>query len=58
MRKRKTEKWAAKITIKDGAKMTRKGRKQVAKWMERQAKFLREDGDLLAPTYTARYLYA
>lgn len=55
--RRKPLKWAAKLVILKGNKMTPEGRKEVAKWLKRQAKFLKEDGDLMEGRYTAHYLY-
>ena len=52
-----TEKSAAVLTIKDAGEMTKRGRKNVADWLRRQAKFLEEDGHVYAPRFRARYLY-
>lgn len=48
-------KTAAIITIKDGARMSRRGRKQIAAWLRRQASFLESDGPRFAPRFRARY---
>jgi hypothetical protein len=53
----KTEKSAAIITIKDAPSMSKKGRRQIAAWMRRQATFLEESGHVLSSRFTARYLY-
>lgn len=48
---------AAIVTIKDAAKMTPKGRKQVATWLRQHATDLVEGGARYAPRFTGRYLY-
>lgn len=48
---------AAIVTIHDAENMTPKGRKQVAAWLRRQAKFLETHGDQLDKLFRARYLY-
>lgn len=49
---------AAIVTIRDAAMMTPSGRKNVANWLVRQAKFLRTHAAELSPGFRARYLYA
>jgi hypothetical protein len=53
----KKEKSAAIVTIKDAAKMSPRGRRQIAAWLRRQAGFLERNADQLASRFTARYLY-
>jgi hypothetical protein len=55
--KKSAEKSAAIITIKDAPEMTRRGRREIAKWMRRQADFLESDGTAFSKRFTARYLY-
>lgn len=50
-------KTAAIITIKDAAKMSKRGRNKVAEWLERQAHFLRNNAKQLSPLFRARYIY-
>jgi hypothetical protein len=52
-----TEKSAAVLTIKDADKMTEEGRRSVAKWLRRQARFLEEHGTDYSTRFRARYLY-
>ena len=51
------EKSAAIVTVHHAHNMTKKGRKDIAKWLRRQADFLEQDGDKYAARFTARYLY-
>jgi hypothetical protein len=51
------EKSAAIVTIKDAPKMSRKGRKDIASWLRRQATFLEKHADQFAGRFTARYIY-
>ena len=51
------QKSAAIVTIKDAAKMSPKGRKDIANWLRRQAAFLERSADQLSSRFTARYLY-
>ena len=55
--KSKKEKSAAVVTIRDAADMTPKGRKEVARWLRRQAAFLEKYSEQLSSRFTARYLY-
>lgn len=55
-RKRK-DRAAAIITIRDAARMTARGRRNVADWLVRQARFLREHGQEYSDRFTGRYLY-
>jgi len=48
---------AAVLTIKDGQKMTRKGVKNISKWLRKQADWFEQYTKELAPTFRARYLY-
>ena len=48
---------AAIVTIKDAARMTPKGRRDIARWLRRQAHFLEKYAKELSPRFTARYLY-
>lgn len=48
---------AAVITIRDGAKMTRRGVKDVAKWLRKQANWFECHSGTLSPTFRARYIY-
>lgn len=57
MKRKRTEKSAAIVTIKDAPKMTKKGRREVAAWLRKTAETLLEYGDELAPTFRARYIY-
>ena len=52
-----THKSAAIITIRDAAKMSKKGRLAIASWMRKQAMFLEKYSKQLSSRYTARYLY-
>lgn len=49
-------KTAAIVTIKDAAKMSKRGRNAVADWLERQAQFLRNNAKQLSPLFRARYI--
>ena len=51
------EQSAAILTVKRAHEMTKRGRKQIAAWLRRQADFLEKDGDKFASRFTARYLY-
>lgn len=51
------EKSAAIITVHDAENMTAKGRRDIAKWMRRQADFLEQHGKEFSKRFTARYLY-
>jgi hypothetical protein len=53
----KKEKSAAIVTVFDAPKMTKRGRKEVAAWLRRQAEFLEKDGEEYAGKFRARYLY-
>jgi hypothetical protein len=53
----KKDKSAAILTIFDAAKMSAKGRRQIAAWLKRQAAFLEKHAKELAPRFRARYLY-
>jgi hypothetical protein len=43
------------VTIRNAPAMTRRGRKDVAKWMYRTATWLDEHGDDLGKSFVARY---
>lgn len=52
------EKSAAVLTIKEASKMTKKGRKDIATWLRRQADLLLKHGDqYIDGAFRARYLY-
>lgn len=51
------EKAAAIVTIFNGANMTLRGRKEIAKWLRGRADLLEAEADNLAPRFTSRYLY-
>lgn len=51
------EQAAAIITIKDAPNMTKRGAKNIANWMRRQASFLERHAANLSHRFTARYLY-
>ena len=53
----KKEQSAAILTIKDAKNMTKKGRREIAAWLKRQADFLEQEGNLFSSRFTARYLY-
>lgn len=55
--KKSNEKSAAILTVKDAAKMTKMGRKQIAKWLRDRANDVEQHGDNLACRFTARYIY-
>ncbi len=48
---------AAVLTIFNAAKMTPSGRRNVAKWLDKQKQILLHDSASLSKRYTARYLY-
>lgn len=48
---------AAILTVRDAPGMTKRGRKQIAAWMRRQAAFFEKHGDNYSKRFTARYLY-
>ena len=52
------EKSAAILTIKDADKMSKRGRKEVAAWLRRHAKYLEQHGQAYSSRFTGRYLYA
>lgn len=54
---KKVEKSAAILTIFDAAKMSEKGRKEIALWLRRQIGFLLKHNKELSDRYTARYIY-
>ena len=56
MSKQKT-KSAAILTINDAANMTKKGKRQIASWLHRQADALIRDGHLYHKVIRIRYLY-
>ena len=51
------EKSAAVVTVFDAAHMTKRGRKQIATWLRRQADMLEAEGGNYAGRFTVRYLY-
>lgn len=55
----KPTKTAAIVTIKEPGRMSRRGRKQIAAWLRRQAASLEKEGANYGPSrFTARYRYA
>jgi hypothetical protein len=48
---------AAILTIHNAADMTAKGKKDIAKWIDRQKEILLKNNKELSGRYTARYLY-
>jgi hypothetical protein len=52
------EKVAAKVTIHRGADMTKRGKRQIANWLRRQADFLESHGDQMANRFTASWRYS
>lgn len=52
-----TEKSAVILTVKDAQIMTPEGKKEIARWLRRQAKMLEQHGNEYATRFTARYLY-
>jgi len=48
---------AAVITIKKPGAMTKRGRKSIAAWLRRQARYLDRGTNYTTGTFTARYLY-
>lgn len=56
--KKKSLKSAAILTIKDGDKMSRDGKRRIVSWLKKQIKFFEKYSKELAPTFRARYLYA
>ena len=53
----KRDKSAAVLTIHHAGDMTSKGRKDIARWLRRQASMLLREAEKYAPRFTARYLY-
>lgn len=51
-------KTAAIVTIRDANKMTKKGRRAIAKWLRDRADDLIQHGDQLDKTFRARYIYS
>ena len=48
---------AAVLTINHAADMSPEGRKNIAKWLDKQKKFFLDYPQELSPRFTARYLY-
>lgn len=58
MKKAKKEsKVAATVTIKDAAKMTPKGRREIAAWLRGLAKHVIDHGKDYSPRFVARFYY-
>lgn len=58
MRRKQKAKCAARFSVKAAPKMTKKGRAEIACWLERQARMLRKHGkDYTDGWFTARWLY-
>ena len=51
------EEYAAKLLILDGENMTPHGKRDIANWLRRQARFLEGHGHEFAKKFTARYMY-
>lgn len=51
------ERSAVILTVKEAADMTPEGKKEIARWLRRQAKNLEQYGTEYASRFTARYLY-
>lgn len=49
---------AATVIIRRGADMTKRGRKQIAGWLRRQAAFLENHGDRMASRYIGTWRYS
>ncbi len=49
---------AASIFIYDAENLTKSGKREIYRWMRRQADFLLNHNKELAKTYRARYLYS
>lgn len=45
------------LTIRDAAKMTPEGRRDIARWLDRQKRFLLKHSQELSSRFTARYIY-
>jgi hypothetical protein len=48
---------AAIVTIFDAPKMSKAGRKRIAKWLRSRADLLEGHGDLMASRFVSRWLY-
>lgn len=48
---------AAIITIKKAGKMTKRGRRNIARWLRDQADYLEEFGNNYGPLFRSRYLH-
>lgn len=48
---------AAIVTIHDAPRMTKAGRKRIAKWLRSRADLLEKHGDLMAKRCVMRWLY-
>lgn len=55
-RKRK-DRSAAIVTIRDADKMTTRGRRDIAAWLRRTAAFLVKHGDQYSSRFAGRYMY-
>jgi hypothetical protein len=53
----KKERSAAILSIKDADKMSKKGRKAIAKWLQMHAQYLLQYGPNYAGRFRARYIY-
>lgn len=51
------DKVAASLFVYDAAKMTAKGRRDIAQWLRDHAKYLLKHGHEYAKTFRGRYLY-
>ena len=55
--KKTTDRVAVIVTVRDAAKWTNKGRREVAAWLRRQAEGLEQSGEAYTGTCRMRYLY-
>lgn len=56
--KSKKLKAAAVLTVRDAGNMTAQGRRAIAAWLRRNARFLEEHGKDWDKDFVARYLYS
>lgn len=48
---------AAVLTVFDAPQFTKKGRRDIAGWLQRQAQFILTNSGKLSTRFTARYMY-
>lgn len=51
------EQSAAILTIKSAAKMAKRGKRDIANWLRKQADLLESEGQYYSDGYRARYIY-